>query len=240
MMIANCPRCKDKITVPEGAGESSNVACPLCRDEFLLSEVLQSLPPRLIILDGPGEDEVATPAAPVADTASTMGILEDVEEETGTIEEPAEESPAEAESDDSDQENAFAFADSGGSDSAASTSIRSSRRSRKKSENPIGTVIKVALGGLMAAPLAQLILWWAFSKDPVKLGPKVSPYVPWVVPKDLRGSGSSQAPTKADRDGWQRLVRQESTWSPDSWQTVTRDISTAHGELHGATQQWWG
>ena len=148
---------------------------------------------------------------------------------------PAEESPAEAEADEGDGGNAFAFADSGESDSAAPTSIRSSRRSRQKSENPITTMIKVGLGGLMAAPLAQLILWWAFSKDPVKLGPKVSPYVPWVVPKSLRGSGSSQVPTNTDRDDWQRLVRQESTWSPDGWRVAKLDISAASDELPGST-----
>jgi hypothetical protein len=238
MMIANCPRCLDKITIPEGASENSNVACPLCRDEFLLSEVLQALPPRLILLDGPEapeEAEVTTPAAPVADADSTMGILEDVEEETEASEEPVEESASEPEAEDSEQGNAFAFADSGESDSAAPTSIRSSRRPRQKSENPITTMIKVGLGGLMAAPLAQLILWWAFSKDPVKLGPKVSPYVPWVVPKSLRGSGSSQVPTNTDRDDWQRLVRQESTWSPDGWRVAKLDISAASDELPGST-----
>ena len=233
MMIANCPRCKDKITVPEGAGENSKVACPLCRDEFLLSEVLQGLPPRLILLDPPELNAFAAPAAPVADTTSTIGILDDVEEETKKkVDVPAAESTPEAKSDDRGQEGTFAFADSGADDGAAPTSVRSSRRPRQKSENPIGTMIKVALGGLMAAPLAQLILWWAFSKDPVKLGPKVSPYVPWVVPKDLRGSGSSQAPTKADRDGWQRLVRQESTWSPNSWKTASLDKSSASVDLH--------
>ena len=96
-------------------------------------------------------------------------------------------------------------------------------------------MIKVGLGGLMAAPLAQLILWWAFSKDPVKLGPKVSPYVPWVVPKSLRGSGRSQVPTNTDRDDWQRLVRKESTWSQDGWRVAKLDIYSASDELPGST-----
>ena len=190
------------------------------------------MPPRLILLDASEEDQVATPAAAVADTTSSLGVVDDVVEETEKIEVPAEESSSEAAADEGDQENTFAFADSGESDAAASTSIRSSRRSRQKSENPISTMIKVVLGGLMAAPLAQLILWWAFSKDPVKMGPKVSPYIPWIVPKDHRGPSSSQAPTKTNRDGWQRLVRQESTWSPDGWKTASLDTSSAFDDLH--------
>ena len=161
--------------------------------------------------------------------------VEDVEDETEASEEPVEESVSEPEAEDSAQENAFDFADAAGGDSAAPASIRSSRRPRQKSENPITTMIKVGLGGLMAAPLAQLILWWAFSKDPVKLGPKVSPYVPWVVPKSLRGSGSSQVPTNTDRDDWQRLVRKESTWSQDGWRVAKFDISSASDELPGST-----
>ncbi|MFP6603981.1 MAG: hypothetical protein VB862_15720, partial [Pirellulaceae bacterium] len=209
MMIANCPNCEDKITIPDGARENSNVACPLCRDEFLLSEVLQTLPPRLILLDSPAE------WSNMSDTekTSSLGIVDETAKETEQIEVPAEESPSDSEPDSSKQEDSFGFSDSGESGAVAPTSIRSSRRSRQESENPLGTVIKVALGGLMAVPLAQLILWWGFSRDPVKLGPKVPSVIRWVVPKDLRGSTTSQAPSKANRDdlqasaGWQRLVR---------------------------------
>ncbi|HIA20687.1 MAG TPA: hypothetical protein EYN70_14945, partial [Planctomycetaceae bacterium] len=166
MMIANCPKCQDKITIPDGARENSNVACPLCRDEFLLSEVLQTLPPRLILLDPAEEDTFAPPAAAVAETTSLLGIVDEVAEDAEKIEEPAEESPADTEPGKSKQEDSFGFADSGESGVVADTSIRSSRRSRQESENPLGMMIKVALGGLMAAPLAQLILWWGFSRDP--------------------------------------------------------------------------
>ena len=241
MMIANCPKCQDKITIPDGARENSNVACPLCRDEFLLSEVLQTLPPRLILLDPLEEAAFAAPAAAVAKTISSPGIVDEVAEETEKIGAPAEESPSHAEPDNSKQEGSFAFADSGESGGAAApTSVRSSRRSRQKSENPLATMIKVALGGLMAAPLAQLILWWGFSRDPVKLGPKVPQVIRWVVPKDLRGSSTSQLPNKANRDNlqasadWQRLVRDETTLPTDCWKTTSVDAPISFDNV-----RWW-
>lgn len=240
MMIANCPKCQDKITIPDGARENSNVACPLCRDEFLLSEVLQTLPPRLILLDPAEEDTFAPPAAAVAETTSSLGIVDEVTEDAEKIEVPAEESPADTEPGKSKQEDSFAFADSGESGAAAPTSIRSSQRSRQKSENPLGMMIKVALGGLMAAPLAQLILWWGFSRDPVKLGPKVPSVIRWVVPKDLRGSTTSQAPSKANRDdlqasaGWQRLVRDETILPTDCWKTTSLDAPVSFDHV-----RWW-
>ena len=220
--------------------ENSNVACPLCRDEFLLSEVLQTLPPRLILLDPPEEDTFAMSAAAVAERPPALGIVDEPAEETEKTEEPAEESPSDAEPDNSKQEDSFAFADSEESGAAASTSIRSSRRSRQKSENPLGMMIKVALGGLMAAPLAQLILWWGFSRDPVKLGPKVPSVIRWVVPKDLRGSTTSQAPSKANRDdlqasaGWQRLVRDETILPTDCWKTTSVDAPVSFDNV-----RWW-
>ena len=236
MMIANCPKCQDKITIPDGARENSNVACPLCRDEFLLSEVLQTLPPRLILLDSPAE------WSNMSDTkkTSSLGIVDEIAKETERIEVPAEESPADAEPDNSKQEGSFAFADSGESGAAESTPIRSSRRSRQKSENPLGMMIKVALGGLMAAPLAQLILWWGFSRDPMSLGPKVPSVIRWVVPKDLRGSITSQAPSRANRDdlqasaGWQRLVRDETMLPTDCWKTTSLDAPVSFDHV-----RWW-
>jgi hypothetical protein len=31
------------------------------------------------------------------------------------------------------------------------------------------------------------VLWWVFGKDPLDIGPKVSPYAPWAVPAKFHG-----------------------------------------------------
>jgi hypothetical protein len=46
----------------------------------------------------------------------------------------------------------------------------------------------------MAFPVAQLILWWGFARDPMELGPKVANAVPFIVPRAFRG----EAPMPTD------------------------------------------
>src|SRR5204862_4267219 len=42
-------------------------------------------------------------------------------------------------------------------------------------------------GGLLAAPLAILTLWWVFHVDRLDLGPSVARYAAWIVPQEFRG-----------------------------------------------------
>lgn len=52
----------------------------------------------------------------------------------------------------------------------------------------IRRIIPPVLGGLAAFPLATAILWYGFGKDIGSTGPTVAKYVPWIVPRHLRGS----------------------------------------------------
>ena len=217
MTIATCPRCQDEVTIPQGAGEESRVACPLCREEFLLIEVMQELPPALILLDGPVATETSNEETSNEDAsdedASDENASDDSATETVKIEiseaEPGDEvdsaDTSESESDDeSDSEDSseavgsFNFGDSMESPATGSSSIRPIRGPSRKSENPMWTMIKVVLGGMLAIPLAQLILWWlpgSWSRDPMKMGPKASQYAPFLVPKQYHDSkdGKSQS-----------------------------------------------
>ena len=42
------------------------------------------------------------------------------------------------------------------------------------------------LGGLMALPVAQLMIWWILGTDPIGIAPEISRVIPMVVPPDLR------------------------------------------------------
>ncbi len=227
MTIATCPRCQDEVTIPQGAGEESRVACPLCREEFLLIEVMQELPPALILLDGPVATETSNEDAANEDAANEDAANEDAADEDAADEDAADDSAtetvkieiseaepgdevdstgtSESESDDeSDSEDSseavgsFNFGDSVESPATGSSSIRPIRVASRKSENPMWTMIKVVLGGMLAIPLAQLILWWlpgSWSRDPMKMGPKASQYAPFLVPKQYHDSkdGKSQS-----------------------------------------------
>ena len=56
MTIVRCPRCRDEVTVPRHAGSGSLVRCPLCLEQYLLSEALANAPPPLILLSRGAEE----------------------------------------------------------------------------------------------------------------------------------------------------------------------------------------
>ena len=74
-------------------------------------------------------------------------------------------------------------------DSKKSSSRSRSSSRRKKSSTPSAgfEVFKVALGALMAPPVAQLVIWWGLGLDPLGLGPTVANVVPAVVPSQFHG-----------------------------------------------------
>lgn len=52
MSIVSCPRCGDKVSLPPAASASALVQCPLCCEEYYLSDVLIQLPPMLVVVGG--------------------------------------------------------------------------------------------------------------------------------------------------------------------------------------------
>jgi len=72
----------------------------------------------------------------------------------------------------------------------ATAPLKKKKHHRRRSA-PIGQespreFYKFILGGLLAIPAAQLILWWVFASDPLNLAPQVARAVPFVVPGKLR------------------------------------------------------
>ena len=52
MAVANCPECQEEVSLPT-ASEEATVQCPLCGAEYVLSKIINTLPPALIVLDDP-------------------------------------------------------------------------------------------------------------------------------------------------------------------------------------------
>ncbi|MEX2026628.1 MAG: hypothetical protein WEH44_04995 [Pirellulaceae bacterium] len=52
MSIVSCPRCGDQVSLPPAASASALVQCPLCCEEYYLSDVLIQLPPMLVVVGG--------------------------------------------------------------------------------------------------------------------------------------------------------------------------------------------
>jgi hypothetical protein len=58
-------------------------------------------------------------------------------------------------------------------------------------------MIKIVMGGVVGLSLGLMVLWWGLRKDPLNLGPKVSPYAPWIVPAEFHGKPANSTGTTA-------------------------------------------
>lgn len=176
MTIVSCPRCSDEVALPAGASPKATVRCPLCQDEFLLSDILDSMPPLLIVVDDPEAFEAAGVAVPDF-RSGAAGV--DAGELALAGPDPVPVTPS------------FGIESSVAPATGAVPTSRRRRaapRPRKKRSAAMETV-KIVLGGIAGLAIAQLILWWNPWKrtDPFRLAPKVGDAAPWIVPAELRG-----------------------------------------------------
>lgn len=51
--------------------------------------------------------------------------------------------------------------------------------------NPVAEAMKIIIGGMLAAPVAYLLLLWVFSRDPLGLVPTINSVAPFLVPDHL-------------------------------------------------------
>jgi len=208
MTIVNCPKCEEQVLIPGSASPQATVQCPLCTEQFELDEVLERIPPALVVVSDPGAAAVAAHAsdgqgyAPLGAAAETRAF--DV-------------APASANGDGEEAE--FRLADeqpkSGRSGiqiestaaTASSISARRSARPQRKQKSAVAEVVKIVGGGVLGLTIGQLILWWLpgdWKRDPFTLGPMISRNVPWVgdliVPAKFRGASVVQQDTAPDAD----------------------------------------
>ncbi len=185
MSIVSCPKCADSVVMPEGSSPAATVRCPLCQEEFQLSELLDAMPPALIVVEDP--EAADQPAAPdslfFADSAADrpINLLDEVETDP--------------------QPRAISIGPLETS-SAPSTTPSSGKgrrvapRPQRKKKNPAVEVAKVFFGGVAGLVIAQALLWWLpwsnYRRDPFELGPKVSEFAGWMVPEQFHGKGKAK------------------------------------------------
>lgn len=167
MTIVACPRCRDEVTVPAGASRKALVRCPLCEEEYLLGDALANVPPALIVVGGDGDSEPEPALAGVGAAAvgendyrlagGSFGAMTDASPGSGAVSAPAR--PA----------------------------LRGKTRPKRKEKSAVVELIKVVMGGVVGLSLGLLAMWWILKRDPLDLGPQVSPYAPWLVPAQFRG-----------------------------------------------------
>lgn len=202
MLTASCPKCAKQVTVPNAARPESRVRCPLCAEEYSLESVFADLPPLLVLLDAPalnGTSGIHADEPIMAASASGVGGSSSIFDFGAKEQADAGESP------DADADTAIALADAEdvipksnafdfNADPAAESIGGAPRtttarpKPKKKGASPIKSLIGVVVGGLVALPMAQLILWYlpggwdVGQRDPMEIGRKYGLLAPsWVT-----------------------------------------------------------
>lgn len=174
MTIASCPKCGEPVRIAPSASPRASVRCPLCQEEFLMAEVLDSLPPMLQITVDP-------------DQSTDRDVLAPSTGEYGLAPLEAETAP----------KAAPAFSIDSSRDALATAPATAAKRRKgpvrpqRKKKNPAAEVLKIVLGGIAGLVIAQLLLWWMpwqnLRRDPFALGPSISKFAPWLVPARFHG-----------------------------------------------------
>jgi hypothetical protein len=162
MSIVRCPRCRDEVMVPARATGRALVRCPLCLEQYLLAEALAGAPPLLVIIGGEVEQAAI-------DDSGEPGI--DYQVASGGFASAALDASAPV----------------AASVTVPRSALRTGQRPRRKEQSGLSFLISVVGGGVVAAPLTLLVLWWCFQWDELELGPTVAQYAPWIVPSQFHG-----------------------------------------------------
>ena len=174
LSIVTCPKCHRAITVYMDTGPDTEVICPLCNQRFEFQAVIEGLPPMIKL---------------ASEVDESSGELQLKEEPTkfSFDEVPAPPAPRKSTSDKRRSRS--------GSDRARSDRRKRSEKKRKKAfskSNPFRETILFVVGGLMALPVGQLIIWWAIGKDPLNLGPSVSSVAGFIVPEKFHAQSEEE------------------------------------------------
>ncbi len=155
MTAATCPHCEEAVTVPPEVLPETRVACPLCQEELTGKDFIGQLPPALVLLDAPAAVAVEIETEAISDSTDTF-----------------------------DPENPFGDVREAKGGAAVVTRLRRASSDEKRGKGSARQIISIVLGGMLALPIAQLILW-KLDRDPVNLADKFQNvrWMHWAMPK---------------------------------------------------------
>ncbi len=166
MTISSCPHCGEQYLVSNTeVPNDATVQCPWCSEQFLFIEVVQRLPPELIVLSNTGTAAVEgslnpfdTPSNPSPESASFdfSGLSEHVglDPDDTNLGNPSIET---YQTSDSGDHTSNGWEDSQSNPETPPEFSRHHTQANRKSSG-IGSFIGIILGGLLSLPLAGLIL----------------------------------------------------------------------------------
>ena len=170
LSIVTCPKCHRAITVYMDTGPDTEMVCPLCNQRFEFQAVIDGLPPMLKL-------------ASELDESSDELKLKEEPKKFSFDEVPAPPSPRKSTAKKRRSKSSSSSSSSGRDQSERRKKSDKKRKKAFRKSNPFRETILFVVGGLMALPVGQLIIWWAIGKDPLNLGPKISNIAAFAVPE---------------------------------------------------------
>lgn len=186
MILVDCPRCGDNVLAPSGVSPAARVRCPLCMDEFELSEAMAQLPPELIVLE-PVMAELNSAASTASTSAAASGFSIDTSS-------PAPE---------------FKF-EQGSAPVRPQVEIRQPEPINRP-KKVVFEIFKVVLGGLLGLTIGQILLWrlpgdWpTHQRDPFQVGEKYGHVFPvsFLAPESVRDPGAVTLSKEGEAIDWE-------------------------------------
>lgn len=197
MSVVACPKCTEKVSLPPKTPPAAKVRCPLCGENYLLSEAMDTLPPMLEVLElpegySPISDDVDISAAaflaspdraPPRDEENEGELkLEGTGAAVATAEEEGLTPRYDAWGPTSSSESAHEVAEiSPKRESLAPGALRK----KKPQINPVFHIFGIVMGGVVAIPAALMILLWlpgSLHRDPMEIGPWLAKNAPFLAP----------------------------------------------------------
>lgn len=208
MSVVACPKCAEKVTLPPKAPPTAKVRCPLCGEDYLLEEAMSTMPPMLEVLELPEgyqpESEVDISTEAFLKTPDRPAVMDETDElklegSEGGVAVADELTPTYDEWGPTRSTTAtYELEESPAVDTAITPRelVQTPVRKRKKQINPIFHVIGIVGGGVVAIPVALLILLWlpgSLRRDPLQIGHQLGQYAPFLVPADFRPTDSDDS-----------------------------------------------
>ena len=180
--IENCTACQEEIRLPINIKPTAKIECPICKKRFSLAEI-DGPPVATVIEDEEDSDQSNDDlSVPHVDRIVVEKSGEDVWEATSV---PSYEKTT-ARGRGKTQEG-FAPVNTDQPSTRSKSRLKSEKRRKENIKgNKKKDFLKVIIGGILAIPVSQLVLWWLFSTDPLSVAPSVSKFAPFVVPAKLR------------------------------------------------------
>lgn len=180
-----CPACHHQLQPPSQASRSARLRCPICHHELEAFQLLLGFNRPWLVIEDPGGENVfaSFQEATVADTPiADIGAEPVANDSTST---DASEELQLASGDNVDDAKSINW------EKFQPVSHEEFQRRRRKEDSPLKMLIQIVLGGLVAVPVALLIMWHLLGRDIGGAAPWVASFAPWIVPESMRPPSDS-------------------------------------------------